>query len=439
MLLPARSRILSLTWLLVPTLLWSLFLHIPALCIDPLLFPALEKRVSPRIVFFGRLIWVVIFAMTLLMAWNIWPGTYSFYLHEALPFTPRFVLGGLSIAAVLLLWFSLLSNIPQRMGRWYAWAFSVGVVLFVLKASAVLGAVYAPSLRQYIKSPLLANVHLLFSALGKNKSKAGTAVETPQNTFYSFAKQQGSLPNQIILMLVESWGEKQETLAAMAGDIQNQGFEVKKFGFAAYRGSTLSGEFRELCSKYVQPSGELMDGMENLRCAPQYLSDKGYQSIGVHGYQGSFYARSTFWARFGIKNRVFGDKLQNQPQCPGPFPAACDENLIQFSIDTLDHSVKPTFLYILTISSHEPVDPSALDHRGKYFNDVKVDHPTQIVTRRAISALTARLQERKSSGCTLVYIAGDHQPPSASAQGGIFEAGKVPYLAFTQNCPASRN
>jgi hypothetical protein len=49
-----------------------------------------------------------------------------------------------------------------------------------------------------------------------------------------------------------------------------------------------------------------------------------------------------------------------------------------------------------------------------------------------------RLEKRHTSGCTLVYIAGDHQPPSASAQGGIFEPGKVPYLAFTQNCQATQ-
>jgi hypothetical protein len=36
----------------------------------------------------------------------------------------------------------------------------------------------------------------------------------------------------------------------------------------------------------------------------------------------------------------------------------------------------------------------------------------------------------------MIYVVGDHQPPSAAAKGGIFEAGKVPYLVFSQDCPA---
>ena len=434
----ARSRILSLTWMLVPTLLWSLFFHIPVLCIDPLLLPAIEKRVSSKFIVFGRLIWVVIFAMILLKSWNISPRTYLFYLHEALPFTPKFVLGGLGITVILLIWFSLLPNISQKLGGWYAWTFAVGVIVFVVKISAALGIVYAPTIRQHIASPLLANAHLLFAAARANPNKTGTVAESPESTFYSFVKQQELLPSQVVLMLVESWGERHDTLAAMADDIRNQGFQIKKFGFTSYRGSTLSGEFRELCSKYVQPSDGIMDEVQNMRCAPQYLFDKGYQTIGVHGYQGSFYARNTFWKRFGIKNKVFGDKLQSQPQCPGPFPAVCDENLIQFGIDMLNNSIDPVFLYILTISSHEPVDPAALNRRGKYFSELKVDHSTQVVARRAISALVAGLQDRRQSGCTLVYIVGDHQPPSASVQGDVFEPEKVPYLTFTQNCAASQ-
>jgi hypothetical protein len=430
----SRSRIIPVIWLLVPTLLWSLFLHNLALCIDPLFFPVIERHVPPKFAFFGRLLWVLVFIITLLLAWNIGPGTYLFYLHLALPSTPKFVLAGLGFAVVLLIWFSCVSDTPQTKRRWHVWAFSVGVILLVAKVLVLMGVIYAPVVHQDIKSPIMGNAHLLLSNVGTNSSK--TSVETPENTFYSFIKKQSAPPARVVLMLVESWGEKQDSLAAMAGDIQSQGFQIVKYGFTFYRGSTLSGEFRELCSKYVQPSDELLDEMKNLRCAPQYLYDKGYQVTGVHGYHASFYARSTFWARFGIKNQVFNQSFQDEPQCPGPFPGVCDESLIRKSIDILDSAVKPAFVYILTLSSHEPIDPAAMDHRGKYFNEIKVAHPTQVITRRAISTLLTRLEQHGRPNCTLVYITGDHQPPSASARGGIFEPGKVPYLAFTQHCPA---
>jgi hypothetical protein len=405
------------------------------LCIDPLFFPIIEQRLSAKFVFLERFLWGAVFAVTLLWAWNIGPGTYSFYLHEALPYTPRIILAEVGFVVAILIWFALVRGIPQRMGRWRTWACSVGIFLIVLKCFVVAGIVDAPSVRQHIKSPVLWSGRFLYSSIGAKPDKI---TETPGNTFYSFVKRKDPLPSQVVLMIVESWAETQSTLAAIASDIKSRDFRSVEYGFASYRGSTLSGEFRELCSKYVQPSDELIGDMRNLQCAPQYLHDKGYQVVGVHGYQPLFYARSTFWKRFGIENQMFGDKFQNQPQCPGPFPGVCDENLIRTSIDILDNSKKPAFVYILTLSSHEPIDPVALDHRGKYFNEIKIVNPSQIVARRAFSALVSRLEERRGSGCTLVYIAGDHQPPSASARGGIFEPGKIPYLSFTQNCLPSQ-
>jgi hypothetical protein len=429
-----RSRIVLLVWLFIPTVLCSLFLHNLALCIDPFFFPTIEHRLRPRFAFFGRLLWVVLFAICLLLAWNIWPGTYLFFLHEALPFAPKYVLGALCFAIVLLVWFAVASEISRTFERWHVVTLSVAVILISVKVLAATGVIYAPFVRLYVKSPILGNAYQLLSGIGRHSRKV--VVETPENTFNSFLKRQDPLPTHVVLMLVESWGERSATLATMARDIKGRGFQIAEYGFTSYKGSTLSGEFRELCSRYMQPSSGSMAEMGGFRCAPQYLSDKGYQIIGIHGYQSAFYARSTFWERFGIRKQIFADALSDQPRCPGPFPAVCDENLIRKGFDVLGDSVKPTFLYVLTLSSHEPIDPAALTHRGKYFNEIEVAHPTQIVTRRAISALVTRLEERSTSACTLVYITGDHQPPSASAQGNIFTVGKVPYLAFTQNCPA---
>lgn len=429
------SRVRPLVWLVVPSFLWSLFLHSPTLCIDTLFFPAIERRIPPKFAFFARLLWVVIFAITLLLAWNIGPGAYLFYLHEALPFTPKSVLWGLGVAAILLVSLVFVSDTSRPGDSRDTWIFGAGVIVVVLKILVLAGAIHFPFVHQNVKSPVMANIRLLVSSLG---ARSGQAIaDTPEDTFYSFIKKQEVLPKQGIFMLVESWGEKPDTLAAMAQNIRAQGFQIVTYGFTFYRGATLSGEFRELCGKYVQPTDGLVMAAKDLQCVPQYLSHIGYQTIGVHGYQASFYARSTFWARFGIENRIFADKLQDQSQCAGAFPGVCDENLIRKSVDVLYSAAKPAFVYILTLSSHEPLDPAALHDRGRYFNELRTDHPTQVVTRRAISALVTRLQEQPASPCTLVYLAGDHQPPSASAQGGIFKPGRVPYLAFSKNCPAN--
>lgn len=428
-----RARISLFFWQFTPSLLWSLSLQSVVLCLDALLFPAIEKHLPKPLARLIRWAWVVVYLITLLASWNISPGAYFFYFREALPFAPISVIAMLVVALVLMVWFGLHERHQAVPASWKYRLFVVGAALLLIKGLAATEIVYMPSVRQYLRSPTLVNIRKTFLAPRNNYST--TAKETPDNTFYALLQQQKTLPSQVVFMLVESWGEKPKALSNIADAIEKQGFQIVKHGFTTYRGSTLSGEFRELCSRYIQPSNDLMDEMNSLKCAPQYMGDKGFQVVGFHGYKKTFYARTTFWTRFGIGNQTFGDELLSQPQCPGPFPGVCDESLIQDGVNVLDAAKTPTFLYMLTLSSHEPVDPAALQTRGTFFNDIPVAHPTQIITRRAISSLIVDLKKRRSQACTLIYVAGDHQPPSASAKGGIFESGKVPYLVFSQNCP----
>jgi hypothetical protein len=431
----SRPQTQSILWVFVPTLVWSLFLQTLIVCIDPLLLPVLERKLPPRIAVLCRWLWVVSFSVTVLYAWNIGPGTYLFYIREALPFTPKFILWALLLATLILIWFASRRHLYQGLGRANSWIFVIGAVLFAIKAILVSDAVHSTFWRQHLGSPVMSNVRMTLDNIKRNKK--GATIGTPESTFNSYVKHDNALPSRIVLMVVESWGETSDGLVKIADDISSQGFQIRKYGFTAYRGSTLSGEFRELCSEYVQPSGDLIDNVGQLNCAPKLLSSKQYDVIGIHGYRKLFYARGTFWERFGLTKQVFREEMNHLPECPGPFPAVCDENLISYGVDILDAAQKPLFLYMLTVSSHEPVEEPALDKHGKYFNEIDIVHPTQVITRRAISELVDRLKNRRGHECTLIYVAGDHQPPSASAKGGIFEMGKVPYLVFTDHCPAS--
>ena len=180
----SQSRATPFIWLLVPTLLWSLFLHNVALCIDPLLFLAIEQRVSSRVAFYIRLLWGAVFTITLLWAWNIGPGTYLFYVREALPYTPNFILGMLGGALIVLIWFIFTRNIAEKIGSWYRWILAVGVTLCVVKGLAATGIIHEPALRQHIRSPVLGSARLLFETMNANSKK--NVVETPERTFYSF-------------------------------------------------------------------------------------------------------------------------------------------------------------------------------------------------------------------------------------------------------------
>jgi hypothetical protein len=435
MLTTTRSQIRSILWVSAPSLLWSLFLQTATLCIDPFVLPIIERRLSPKIASLIRWVWIVLFSMTMLYAWNIGPGSYVFYIRQALPFTPTPILAGLALAVVILFWIGAERhslNLPERARKTI---FTIGLLLFSAKAVLATNTMDMPFLRQHLRSPVLSNIHMFFA--GKKSDKNKTSEETPNFTFNAFAKNSKVLPSHVIMMLVESWGETSFGLAEMVNELNEEGFNVLAHGFTTYRGSTLSGEFRELCSKYVQPSDGLTDKAAGLDCAPTFFKENGYEVVGLHGYKKSFYARATFWERFGVKTRLFEDELNKQPHCEGAFTGICDVDLIKYGLDWMDANEKPAFLYMLTLSSHEPVNINALGLPGKHFSNIDVVHPTQVITRRAISDLLDRLRDGQHRRCTLVYVVGDHQPPSASAQGGIFDSQKVPYIAFTDNCSAT--
>jgi hypothetical protein len=416
----------------MPSVLFSVLVQNVLICLDPLLILPAERAV-PRWLSIGlRTLWVLSFAVALLFAWNITPGSYLFYLHEALPFSPPSVLVSLAMGVSVLFWLLFYRDTsPKSIGMARTMVLA-GLVLLVLKSLAGAGLEELQWIKQHVRSPIAALGRTLNHA---KRDLSAPEKAVPQVTFNAFIRDQLALPPKIVVMLVESWGERADSLKQMGTDMQSERLRVLKSGLTTYRGSTLSGEFRELCSRYLVPTDELKDKGSGLDCAPAFLERQGYKTWGLHGYQRAFYARSTFWDRFGIDNEMFTEDLPGLERCLGAFEGTCDTALIKRGIDVLGSEAGRSFVYLLTLSSHEPLPPSALMKPAAFFDEVDVVHPTQVVTRRAISDLVVALNSRQDLPCTLVYIAGDHQPPSASAAGGIFESDKVPFLSFAYNCP----
>jgi hypothetical protein len=399
-------------------------------CIDPLLIHPLERLMPRWLGLVFRAVWILGFAGALLFAWNIPPQSYAFYLREALPFSPVSVLFSLAAAVLFLTCFLL-----YRTDRYGSVLLSramllSGLLLLALKSMSTLGVLQIHWVQDYVRSPVLGFSRMLAEMRHDPEAPANEAYGS---TFSSFVRTQPALPPKVLLMVVESWGETAASLQNMADAMRSERLKVIGSGLTTYRGSTLSGEFRELCGKDLMPTADVKDTSSGFDCVPALLQRKGYQVTGVHGYKRFFYARGTFWTRFGISQAEFQEDLTGLAQCPGPFEGTCDTAVVKRGIDLLDREGE-RFVYLLTLSSHEPIAPSALLAPAVYFKDIKVIHPTQVVTRRAISDLVVELEARPHQSCTLVYIVGDHQPPSAIGQYNIFEKNKVPFLAFTYNC-----
>lgn len=429
-----RSDGLNLAWVAIPSLIYSLIVHNPVICIDPFLVQWIERMLPRRLGITLRMGWLFSFCIALLSAWNIAPGSYLFYLNEALPFTPINVLANLAIVAVLVVCLQFYRGVQYKSSRFSQAMVLTGLVLLGMKTIAGLGLVDATWVRQNLKSPAVA---LARSLVHMHGSREAPINGTPASTFNAFIRRAPPLPPKIVLMLVESWGERPATLRQIGATVQSRHLQLIGSGFTTYRGSTLSGEFRELCSRYLSPSDELKNESVRFDCAPAFLRGQGYRTFGLHGYQKEFYARSTFWDRFGIANQLFTHDLPGLERCPGAFEGICDTALIERGIALLNRDAGPSFVYMLTLTGHEPLDPGVLLQPAGIFGAIEVAHPTQVVSRRAISALVLALEREPERPCTLVYIAGDHQPPSASSQSGIFQNNQAPFLAFTHNCPSA--
>jgi hypothetical protein len=421
-------------WLLAPTLLWTLVFQSVVVCIDPLLLHGIERCLPRRVVLLLRTIWAVLFIVAILYVWNITPQTYSFYLHEALPYCSPTLLISLLTAVLLLSWFvasRATERVPPKLSRVLV---GVGVVMLVFKLSVIVMFGRDASLQKSIKSQPATVAQWLWKSLFRPPLKS--VQETPQNTFNAFVRTQDALPSKAILMVVESWGERPAELQQIVAEMAGDRVQVVRAGFTTYRGATLSGEIRELCSQYLAPSDDLKESPGDFHCAPARFADLGYDVVGLHGFDKAFYARSTFWHRFGIGSALFKEELPGTEQCNGPFNGVCDESLIRRGVEMLDRDDHSRFVYMLTLSSHEPLNPEMLKRApGHFFRDVKVVHPTQVVTRRAVASLLSELSRRRDQPCVLAYVVGDHLPPSAAAAHDIFVENKVPFVILKYNCP----
>lgn len=423
---------LYFSWIFLPSLVWSFALHSPSLCIDSLLLPIIERGKTRRTRAVLRILWALFFIASLLLTWNIHPSSYEFYLIQTLAFSPLNIIGSI---ALLITTFSLLIILTIKETpslKLSKLLFFSGFFLIILKTFLVFNIINYDVLKHILKSPTLM-ITKEFSNFAEIRSeKIDYSKPTPKETFMGYIKNQENTSPKIILMLVESWAENISTLNKMADDLNKNNITITKKGFTTFNGSTLQGELRELCSKYISLNKNLIVDNYKTNCAPEFLKNKGYEIIGLHGYTGNFYARNIIWSNFGIKKRYFEKDLSDLKYCNGSFFGICDKDLIIFGLNLLS-GTNQQFLYILTLGSHEPIKKENLEESSKYFKNIDSAVDSQIIARKAISNLVDGILKKSEKSCTEVYIVGDHQPPSASGD-GAFPYGKVPYFILSFNC-----
>lgn len=211
-------------------------------------------------------------------------------------------------------------------------------------------------------------------------------------------------------------------------------YDIKR-GTAPYYNSTTAGEIRELCGRWGDYY-ELVD-RKDTTCLPASLAAKGYATLAMHSFTGSFFNREDWYPNIGFQTREFGGEMQKAgaEKCGGVFPGACDRQIPKQIAARLKTADQPTFLYWLTLNSHLPV-PQGLnlnvDNCERISATLKAEFP-QICRQFAIfhdieTALATEITAADFPESDILLV-GDHMPPYFDRHHRTqFDPGHVPWL-----------
>ena len=253
------------------------------------------------------------------------------------------------------------------------------------------------------------------------------------------AMQRGAMTSdRIFLIIAESWGMPHEAimLQQQIHSLQ-QTSKVKDFylGEIQTMGATAFAEFRELCGKIPTKLNLKNIDKEKLGfCLPQFMHQKGYTSIALHGALGGMYDRNIWYPTIGFNETIFRESLilkSGYDECYS-FPGLCDRDLFSLAAQKITSSNK-IFLYWLTLNSHLPFDKMDVENYRKELCDASYSSQLcnyQNLHVQFFEGLASMINEYDLSG-TEVLVVGDHPPPFGDIpSGNFFKSRSVPMIYF---------
>ncbi len=257
----------------------------------------------------------------------------------------------------------------------------------------------------------------------------------------------------LVLIVVEAMGLPKDnpemSKLLFAPLVDNAAVQARydlKRGSAPYYNSTTAGEIRELCGRWGDYY-DLVDRQDD-SCIPATLAKKGYNTLAMHSFTGSFFKREDWYPNIGFATREFGIDMvkAGAEKCGGVFPGACDRHIPKQLAAKLKAAEKPTFLYWLTLNAHLPV-PSGLnlnaDNCERVSQTLKAEFP-QICRQFAIYhdiqiALASEITATDFPNADILLV-GDHMPPYFDRHHRTqFDAGHVPWLYLRRKDNADNN
>jgi hypothetical protein len=415
------------TYLILPSLAFSLVYRGPRLVLDPLLLLLVEASLpvwSRRLL---RMVWIVVCGAVVLMEWNIYPESYLFYatMLSRILFTPHGagILGAMVFTAGFLL-------APSRVVKPNLALLGAALVLYAV-AVAAKGPIWMEQKHVWLRVPLGRAVQAAIF----ERARFGWSVNGLQDPAFKVSHElydvlggtpDAALPPKVMVFMMESWGERGPDLEVIRkGLMKVPGVETVASGYDHYRGSTLPGEVRELCGARLDFNNPKALGSG---CLPRRFRSLGYTTTAFHGYEGIFYSRDVIYPALGFQKIFFKRNLKDAALCGGAFPGRCDDETASLALAA---AARPgaQCTYMMTLSAHAFVDPKTLDRPYVAANPVglKTGSDGQKLNRALVRQIVRQAAANPDLRGAMIYFSGDHNPAEEAAMLGLPDS-QTPFL-----------
>ncbi len=254
-----------------------------------------------------------------------------------------------------------------------------------------------------------------------------------------------TLPKKLLLVVVESWGLTYNQLENQFWrDLwQSPDFLQLAMGTVHSQGSTLQGEFRELCGLIPQTL-RIEDVPQAQECLPSRLRAGGWQTRAFNGASPRMYRNGNWYPQIGFSQRYFLPELIAEGKLCTNMPGICDYSIADRVVQTLQGDGRQ-FSYWMTLNSHTPYklsDLSSTDVPSRVCPILKLQgmrcaHAALLYD--FMQALKAALVRHPIPGLRIVLV-GDHAAKFFDAESrDAFVENEVPYLILemTDHAPAN--
>jgi hypothetical protein len=282
-------------------------------------------------------------------------------------------------------------------------------------------------------------------SMAREGSRSGPPIRVPSAAASLWSLDGAPGQDHILLVIVESLGMLKDPagdsllLAPLESPEVRRKYALRS-GSVPTKGSTTSGEMRELCGILASHRDVRRLSLES--CLPSVLARRGYRTASFHGYKQTFFGRSSWYPRLGFARSSFDEELRPGGAgrvCGFVYRGACDADVAKAVREALATTGVPhrEFVYWLTLNAHFPMDektaaagtfrcegyPPAAQNRDvcrlMRIESIVVDAVRSI-------ALDSTLMP------THIVLVGDHPPPfPREATRALFAEERVPYLELT--------